>query len=250
MLPRTQEATVEREVRTWWSPTVGQQMGVARYGHYGKPVIYFPTGGGDFLDCERFLMVAALAPLIEAGRIKLYAVDSTCRRSWTNPDVAPREKSRMQARYDRWLVEELAPYVKADCGGTDQRFGAVGASIGGYHALNATCKHPEWFDLMVGMSGTYQLARRMAGTWDEDWYYNDPFQFVPNLPDAERARLRDARFVFGLGEAHENPTYTWSAANLLGKAGAWNRVEVWGPGSGHDWPTWRTMLPLFLDNLL
>ncbi len=241
---------MEREVRTWWSPTVGREMGVARYGHYGKPIVYFPTGGGDFLDCERFLMVRALTPLIDAGRIKLYAVDSTCRQSWTNPDVAPREKSRMQVRYDQWLTDELVPFVRADCGGTDQRFGAVGASVGAYHAFNVVCKHPDRFDTMVGMSGTYQMNRRMAGTWDEDWYFNDPIQFLPHLPAPDRDVLRQARFVFGLGEAHENPAYTWTAADALGKAGVWNRVEIWGAGSGHDWPTWRTMLPLFLDKVL
>ncbi len=242
---------MEREVHTWWSPSVGREMGVARYGHFGKPVVYFPTGGGDFLDCERFLMVNALAGLIDAGRIKLYAVDSTCRQSWTNPDVPPREKSRMQARYDRWITDELVPFVRADCGGTDQRFAAVGASVGAYHALNVTCKHPDRFDCMVGLSGTYQMDRRMAGTWDEDWYFNDPLQFVPNLPaGSQRDELGRARFVLGLGQAHENPAYTWNTANVLGRAGVWNRVEVWGEGSGHDWPTWRSMLPMFLDRLL
>jgi esterase/lipase superfamily enzyme len=165
-------------------------------------------------------------------------------------ELDPREKSRMQVRYDQWLTDELVPFVRADCGGTDQRFGAVGASVGAYHAFNVVCKHPDRFDTMVGMSGTYQMNRRMAGTWDEDWYFNDPIQFLPHLPAPDRDVLRQARFVFGLGEAHENPAYTWTAADALGKAGVWNRVEIWGAGSGHDWPTWRTMLPLFLDKVL
>jgi esterase/lipase superfamily enzyme len=156
----------------------------------------------------------------------------------------------MQARYDRWLAEELVPWIRTDCGGTDQRIAAVGSSLGAYQAFNVTCKHPESFDLMIGMSGTYQMERRMAGSWNEDWYFNDPLQFVPNLDEPGRDALRDARFVFGLGQDYENPTYTWTAANMLGRVGVWNRVEVWGPGSGHDWPTWRTMLPLFLDRAL
>lgn len=226
-------------------------MGVAAYGHYGKPLILFPTGGGDFLDVERFHLVGALAPLVEAGRLKVYAVDSVCRQGWTNPDVAPARKAHMQVRYDEWLVEELVPYVRWHCGGTDQRFAAAGASVGGYHALNATCKHPEHFDLMIGLSGTYSMDRRMQGVQTDDYYYNAPHQFVPNLPDGDQLRdLRAARFVFGLGQRHENPDYTWRAANLLGARGIWNRVEVWGGEHGHDWPTWRAMLPLFLDRLL
>jgi esterase/lipase superfamily enzyme len=28
-----------------------------------------------------------------------------------------------------------------------------------------------------------------------------------------------------------------------------NRVDPWGPEYDHDWPTWRAMLPLYLDDL-
>lgn len=238
---------MKREIQSWWSPSVGREMNVACYGHFGKPVVLFPTGGADFLDVERFQLVGALQPLIDAGRIKLYAIDSVDRQSWTAAHVAPREKSRMAARYDRYLVDELVPFVRWHCGGTDQRLGACGASIGAFNALNVACKHPDVFDLTVGMSGTYAMDRRMGGHWDEDFYFNQPVQFVPNLPEGPQlAALRRARFVFGLGQAHENPDYTWRAANALGGRGIWNRVEVWGDGHGHDWPTWRAMLPRFL----
>ncbi len=245
---------MEREVTSWWSDAVGREMGVARYsaaeGGGGKPLIFFPTGGGDFLDCERFRMIVALTPLIEAGRITVYAVDSTSAQSWTASDVPPAEKSRMQARYDRYLLEDLVPYVRAANGGPERTIAVSGASIGAYNALNALCKHPEVFDLCIGMSGTYVMDRRMEGHWDEDYYYNAPVQFVPNLPEGPQLdALRRSRCVLGIGEAHENPAYTWQVASVLGAKGVWNRVEAWGPGSGHDWPTWRTMLPLFLDRL-
>lgn len=242
---------MQREIKSWWSPSVGRQMNVACYGHFGKPVVLFPTGGGDFLDVERFHLVGALAALVDAGRIKVYAVDSTDRQSWTNADVTPAEKARVQARYDRYLAEELVPFVRWHCGGTDQRLAACGTSIGAYNALNATCKHPEAFDLMVGLSGTYWMDRRMQGQWTDDYYFNQPVQFVPNLPDGPQlAALRRTRFVFGLGQHHENPDYTWRAANTLGAKGIWNRVEVWGGEHGHDWPTWRAMLPMFLDRMV
>lgn len=240
---------MRREVKSWWSPSVGREMGVAAYGHFGKPVIFFPTGGGDFLDCERFLMVRALRPLIDAGRIKLFAVDSVCRQSWTNTDVAPPQKSRMQARYGRYLVDELLPFIRSECGDTDQKMAAAGASIGAYNALNAVCRHPEHFDTMIGLSGTYSHDHRMRGHWDDDYYFNMPLHFLPGLDGPALDELRRARFVLGLGRDYENPAYTWRVADVLGKKGLWNRVETWGHGSGHDWPTWRTMLPLFLDRL-
>lgn len=242
---------MERVIRKWHSPNVGREFGVARWGHYGKPVIFFPTGGGDFLDAERFQMVRALTPLIEAGRIKLYAVDASCRYGWANRDADPRTKSQLQAAYDKYLMDELIPYIRGDSNDSDQKLGAVGASIGAYNALNAVTKHPEHFDVMVGMSGTYVMDRRMNGHWDEDYYYNQPTQFVPNLPDSDQLRqLRQAKIVLALGQNYENPDYTNKVAKAFTGKGIPHHVVVWGPDSGHDWPTWRTMLPLFLNRLV
>jgi esterase/lipase superfamily enzyme len=241
-----------RQIWRWHSPHVGQTMGVARWGHHGKPVLFFPTGGGDFLDTERFLMVRALQPLLDAGRIKLYAVDSVDRWGWANRDNAPREKSALQVRYDEYLVQELFPFVREDCGGTPQKFAVAGASLGAYHAVNSGSKHPEQIDLAIGMSGTYQMNRRMNQQWNEDWYFNAPDQFLPNLgeTEAQLAMLRQSLFVLALGVHYENPAYTDVMADTFSRRGIPHRVVRWGGHSGHDWPTWRTMLPLFLDKLV
>ena len=39
-------------------------------------------------------------------------------------------------------------------------------------------------------------------------------------------------------------------AGVLGSKGIPNRVDPWGPEYDHDWPTWRQMLPLYLDDLV
>lgn len=247
----TLEVCVERRVVKWDSPRLDREMGMAIYGNTGKPVLFFPTGGGDFLDCERFRMVDALAPLINAGRIKLYSVDSVSRWSWIDQNCEPKQKIEIQAAYDDYLVNELLPFIKHDSSDTTQRFAATGASIGAYLAYAAVARHPDWFDLMCAMSGTYQMDRRLKGYWDPTWYLHDPTQFLPNLPDdhPHLALLHEAFFVLGLGRHYENDTYTKNASWALSRRGIPHRVEQWGGQSGHDWPTWRTMLPLFLNRL-
>jgi esterase/lipase superfamily enzyme len=95
------------------------------------------------------------------------------------------------------------------------------------------------------------MDRRMNGHWDEDYYYNQPTQFVPNLPDDEQlSHLRQARIVLALGQNYENPDYTNKVAAALKARSVPHHVVVWGKDSGHDWPTWRTMLPLFLHRLV
>ena len=71
-----------------------------------------------------------------------------------------------------------------------------------------------------------------------------------NLPEGEQlTQLRESLFVFGLGRQWENPTYTRSAVAALDTQYIPHHVEVWGGDSGHDWPTWRTMLPAALQKL-
>ena len=242
---------MQRDQWSWYSPALERTMSVARWGWWGKPVLFFPTGGGDFLDCERFLMVRALQPLIDAGQIKLYAVESVT-RTWIDTDVAPAVKSATQARYDRYLVEELCPFIKKDCGDTPLRFAATGASLGGYDALTALAKHPDLFDLMIGMSGTYVLDRRMNGHWDDDYYYNSPVHFLPNLSkeSEQYQQLQQGLFVLARGSGpYEATNYIDRVASVLAGCKLPHRVEIWGHDADHDWPTWRTMLPLFLSRL-
>ena len=47
------------------------------------------------------------------------------------------------------------------------------------------------------------------------------------------------------GKAHDS----WRMAAVLGSKGVPNWVDPWGPEHDHDWPTWRQMLPIYLDDL-
>jgi esterase/lipase superfamily enzyme len=166
--------------------------------------------------------------------------------------VTPADKASTQAAYDRYLVEELCPFIRKDCGETDQKFAATGASLGGYDALNALAKHPDQFDLMVGMSGTYVLDRRMNGHWDDNYYYNSPVHFLPNVSkeSEQYKQLQKSMFVLARGSGpYEATNYIEKVSSVMRDSQIPHRVEIWGRDADHDWPTWRTMLPLFLSRL-
>jgi esterase/lipase superfamily enzyme len=59
-------------------------MTMISYGHYGRPVLVFPSEAGRAWDFENHGMVAAVEDLIDAGRVKLYCVDSL--DDWTRSD--------------------------------------------------------------------------------------------------------------------------------------------------------------------
>jgi len=243
---------MERRTWRWYSPALNREMDLACWGHYGKPVLLFPTAGGDFLECERFLMVRALTPLIEAGRIKVYASASISGEGWLNSDAHPAHKSWLQACYDRYLERELLPFIREDCNRTDQKLIVTGASIGAYNAVNALAKHPDYVDTAIAMSGTYFFDRWMNGHWDENYYFNMPVQYLPRMSEGPQLdALRDSFFYLATGSGRwEAPHESWQLGQLLGAKGIPNHVDIWGGDADHDWPTWRTMLPMFLDRLV
>ncbi len=240
-----------RETWSWHSPALNREMRLARFGSAGKPLLLFPTGGGDYLEHERFLMIRALGPLIDAGRLRVYLMDNINRDGWISAEATPGHKTWLQARFDEYLVEEALPFIRTDSGSGTERFATSGMSLGAYNAMNLGCKHPDWIDLVVTMSGTFDLRRWLDGHWDEDFYYNHPIDFLPGLEGPPLERLRESYFLLAVGLGPwDNPRNSLRMGKVLEAKGIPSRVEIWGEDADHDWPTWRTMLPVFLNKLV
>ncbi len=240
---------MNRRIHGWFSPELGREMQVATWGDKGKPVLLFPTAGGDFLEAERFLMLKALAGLIEAGRVRVYACGSVSGDAWMNNDARPGHKAWLQARFDAYLSRELVPWIRHEVGDPEVRIIGTGASLGAYNAVNAALKHPDLFWLTIGMSGTYDFDRWMSGHVDDNYYFNQPFRFLPGLGEGTQLEwLKKSYFHIATGQGRwEAPWESVKLGQLMGAKGIPNYVELWGHDVDHDWPTWRTMLPMFLE---
>jgi len=87
---------------------------------------------------------------------------------------------------------------------------------------------------------------------NQDFYFAAPLLFLPNLGAGEQLERLRSRFVLlatGSGN-YEYPADSWRLADVLGAKGIPNRVDDWGAEWHHDWPTWRRMLPQYLDEFL
>src|SRR5205807_569968 len=76
----------------WFSQRLESEITMVRWGHFGQPVLVFPTAGGDAEEIERFQLITALQPLLEAGRIKIYSVDSIAGAAWFNKQGTPQHR--------------------------------------------------------------------------------------------------------------------------------------------------------------
>ena len=235
----------------WYSPRIERDVTLARWGHWGQPVLLYPTAGGDAFEVERMQVIAALGSLIDGGRIKVYSCDSVAGQAWVSMRAGPGHCCWLQNRFGAFVAEEVVPAIRADCRSERVEVIAAGASIGAFNAVASLCRYPWLFSAALGMSGTYDLEQLFGFRATEDFYFASPLLFLPDLADTHQLSLLRARHVLlahGQGR-WEEPNQSWRMAEVLGAKGIPNLVEPWGPEWDHDWPTWRRMLPLYLDRL-
>ena len=155
---------MRRERHSWYSHRLGRDMGVVVYGHWGPPMIAFPTSGGNEWEYERQGLVGAIAASIDAGRVKLFCVDINHRDSFANGGAHPRHRSWMQRQYDDYIQQEIVPFVRHHCQDGGISIWTMGASLGAYHAINTLLKHPDTFRRCLALSGAVSqwLAQELA----------------------------------------------------------------------------------------
>jgi len=239
------------EHRGWHSPRLGRGMGIRVYGHYGAPILVFPTSGGDEHEYEGQGMIAALAHHIDGGRVKLYCVNSVNNESWYNKQAHPRHRSWVQAMYDAYIADEVVPFIDDDCRTPGIGITTTGASFGAYHAANSLFKHPDRFRRCLALSGVYDVRRFMDGDYDDNCYFNNPVDYVANLSDPwvlHHLARDDIRLVTGCGPWEDSgPTYRMS--EVLRSRGITHAVDDWGPEGGHEWPYWKRQMDIYIQRL-
>jgi esterase/lipase superfamily enzyme len=234
----------------WYSGRVESDVTVVRWGHYGRPVIIFPTAGGDAEEIERMLVIDVLGELIEAGRIKVYSCDSVAGYAMVRGDGSPRYRAALLNGFHGFVREEMIPAIWADCDTPGAEVVVTGASIGAFNALAVLCRFPEVVSHAVGMSGTYDLEQFIGLDAGEALFFATPLHFLPGLDGPTLARLQQRHAILASGEGRwENIEHSWRLAEVMGRKGIPNRVDPWGPQYDHDWPTWREMLPHYLGQL-
>jgi esterase/lipase superfamily enzyme len=236
---------------TWFSNRLERDVSIVRWGDFGRPVLVFPTAGGDAEEVERFHLVDACGELIDAGRAKVYSVDSVNGRALLAGEGDAGRRSWIQRQFFEFIRHELVPAVRADCATPDIELIAAGASIGAFNALGCVCLHPDLFRAAVCMSGTFDLRRFIQGPVTDDYLASSPLDVISRLNGDHLDLLRTRFVVFASGEgANEDIGESWRAANIIGGAGVPNRVDSWGQHWAHDWPLWRAMLPGYLDQMV
>jgi esterase/lipase superfamily enzyme len=242
---------MHRQHHWWHSTRVGRDMGVVVYGHWGPPLLAFPTTGGDEWEYERQGLIGAIAGAIDAGRVKVFCINTNHRDSFGNPAAHPAHRSYMQARYDAYVREEVVPFIRIQCRDAGIGIWTVGASLGAYHAVNTLLKYPDVVKRCYALSGVYDMKRFMDGWYDDNLYFNNPVDYAANLSDGwalGHLASCEIHLVTGTGP-WERGEESYRLAAVLASRGIPHSVDDWGPLGGHDWHYWSHQMREYMSRV-
>src|SRR5438477_8439805 len=133
---------MERNLASWYSPALNKEMPIATYGHYGFALLMVPTASADYLGYERFQLIEALRPFIEAGKVKVFSINSINNESWMNNMMEPRLKVVRHQQWNEYVFNEVIPFVRNNTSAETPVI-TCGASFGALHSANLFFKRPD-----------------------------------------------------------------------------------------------------------
>lgn len=226
-----------------------RDLQVIRYGHFGRPLLMFPSEAGQAWQPADFGLIDAIAPLIDEGRVTVFTVDSLDDWTWSAYDLPSEERAHRYGVYHRWITDSVVPWIFDELGGRNDII-TTGVSMGAYHAVHMALSRADLFPRAIAMSGNYDPASfRGFGELGDASYFANPMSYVPNLHGEHLDWLRSRvalLLVVGRGPFEWDPTRslpgTLALAEALSDKGIPHELDVWGHDSAHDWPWWRRQL--------
>lgn len=235
---------MKEEYFKWHSPALGMNIEMLAFGHSGFPVIIFPSTKGRYHESKDFGLIESANWFLEHGKIQIYCPDSIDSHSWYNKSIHPADRVKNHVFYDEFILNEVVNGICHKKG--IEKVAVSGPSFGGYQAANFAFRHPEKVSHLFCMSAAFDILSFMDGYYDDNVYFNNPIDFLPNN---NHPSIWDMKIVLGAGEWDICLEANQKMAEILNKKNInyWFDCPRWAK---HDWPMWREMFPRYLSTLL
>lgn len=224
----------------FYSNILGISLKVEVTGHYGYPIIMFPTSQGQYTQNHDFKLNESINWFVEQGKVKLYNIETIDAWSFYDKKISPKERIKNYELYVRFLAQEFIPYIQKIH--NTNRVAVAGASFGGYHAANLAFRFPDLVSHLFSLSGAFSIRNFMDGYSDEYVYYNCPREFV--IQD-EAWKYKHMHIVLSTSDEDICKDKNLEMAEILQSKGIdfWYDERKW---INHDWPLWRMVFPVFI----
>ncbi len=98
---------------------------------------------------------------------------------------------------------------------------------------------------LFSLSGLFDIRSRVEGHYDDNVYYHNPMDFVP---ENRHPDLWNMGIVLGAAENDISRSQNEQFSGILQQKNIQHWLDV-RPNAQHDWPAWKQMLPHYLSLL-
>lgn len=232
---------MEKKTEEWRSPSLGRDMTVRIYGETGTPVLALPTRGAKHGQWESHGMTDAIFRQLEEGYNQLFCIDSVDEESFLNEKIEPARRITRQQQFEDYVVEEVVPFIRQR---NDIPYLIIaGTDLGGYHAVNIALKHPEDFGKAIGLSGVYDIKEFLEGHYDDEVYYNNPVDYIPNLADSSLLKhIKNVDFRIVSYSTDPRNSLAQRMSHVLRMKFIEHELDIWDLSEEMEWDLWQRML--------
>jgi len=238
---------MQEHYHKWYTQYLSRDFEMLVFGHSGYPVILFPASKGRYYENKDFGLIDSASQLIDQGKIKIYCPDGIDGESWYNYGIHPADRVKTHLAYERLILNDVIEFAKFETGAPNVC--VAGCSFGGYHAANIAFRHPEKVGYLFSMGGAYDIKQFIMGYYDENCYFNNPPDYLPNLTDGWYLdQIKKMGIVLGTGEWDIFLEDNKRLSDILGSKGInhWLDIRGW---TRHDWKWWKEMFPAYLSQI-
>jgi esterase/lipase superfamily enzyme len=238
---------LKEEYHKWNTQYLSREFEMLVFGYSGFPVIIFPTSRGRYFENKDFGLINSAAGLINSGIIKIYCPDGIDSESWYNYSIHPADRVKTHNGYENVILNDVIEFAKHETG--RDRVAVAGCSFGAFHALNIAFRHPDKIKYLICMGGAYNIKQFIMGFYDDNCYFNNPPDYIPNLNDHWfLEKLRNMGIVLGTGEHDICLKDNLEMSDMLNRKGIQHWLDI-RPGAKHDWPDWKIAFPDYLSQI-
>jgi esterase/lipase superfamily enzyme len=232
---------MNKKVKKWRSPSLGCDMKLAVYGNGGTPILAFPTRGESCEQWESKGMTDAISLQLKEEFNQLFCVDSVDEESFLNKNIDAAKRIRRHIQFESFILDEVIPFIREI--NNIEYLIVAGVDMGAYHALNIALKYPRHFGKSIAISGIYDMKHFLDDFYDENVYYNNPVDYIPNLNKQDllnQIREVDYRLVSFTNDLRKEEAEQMS--NILQMKFIEHELDIWDIDESEEWELWKQML--------
>ncbi len=224
----------------YYSNILNRNINLEVTGHWGHPILMFPSSGGQFTQNTDFGLVGSIMNYVEEGKVKLYNIETLDMMSFYDDHMDSETKIHNYELYMQFLRNELIPYIQQQC--NTHRIATAGVSFGGFHAANTAFRFPDLISHYIGMSAAFSIRNMAQLSDDMRIYYNCPDEFMNN---EEGWKYDHMQIVLGTSDWDICLDKNKNMSDILTGKGIdhWYDEKKW---ISHDWPLWKIMFPEYI----